>query len=245
MSFKPDLLRELDIPQFEDAETARRWLENQVWPEHSVCVHCGEVERTYSLNGRTTRPGLYSCGGCKGQFTVTTKTVFHGTKIGLHKWLQLTAALEKTPATVAEIGDAFDITYKTAWRMRGIIRPGMDLRAQKGRGTLPREQMVYPFLPKAQQGNRDHELLLMINEAVPRNIPEDRRADICQELALAILIGEADTRNLSKAAKAAFSKVYAMHPTMWGPLSLDAPIGDGTFSLIDTLSEEDSIWNKI
>lgn len=237
----PELLRELDLPQFEDAETARRYLEEQAWPDGPVCAHCGKQERTYELKGRTTRPGLYSCGDCRSHFTVTVKTVFHATKIPLHQWLQVTAAVETMPCTIREIGDAIGVTYVTAFKMRKKIRP--DLK-YGGRSNGRREGLCYPFLP--QKVLPQHELLRLINDAVPREIPEDRRADICQELALAILIGDVETTKLATSWQQMFHKVYKMHPTVWAPLSLDAPIpGTDDLRLIDTLSTEDSIWNKV
>jgi transposase-like protein len=33
------------------------------------------------------RPGVYKCGGCREQFTVTVGTIFEDSKIPLHKWL--------------------------------------------------------------------------------------------------------------------------------------------------------------
>jgi transposase-like protein len=102
MGLTPELLRELDLPQFEDAESARRYLEEQAWPEGPVCSHCGEMERVGLLKGYSTRPGAYFCSKCRSQFTVTVKTVFQSTKIPLHKWLQVTAAVERTPCTIRE-----------------------------------------------------------------------------------------------------------------------------------------------
>lgn len=237
----PELLRELDLPQFEDAETARRYLEEQAWPDGAVCAHCGKMERTYKFKSANQRPGLYACGDCRGQFTVTVGTSFHRTKIPLHKWLQVTAALEKTPATLHEIKDAIGVTFKTAWRMRGIIRPDI----KYGRSTGRRVALCYPFLPENGRSLPEHELLRLINEAVPRGIPEDRRADICQELAIAVLIGEAEAANLADAWMPMFRKIYKLHPTTWAPLSLDAPIpGTEDFRLIDTLSEEDGLWAR-
>jgi transposase-like protein len=242
MGLTPALLRELDLPQFEDAETARRYLEDQAWPDGPVCAHCGEMERVGLLKGYSTRPGAYFCSKCRGQFTVTVKTCFHRTHIPLHKWLQVTAALEKTPACVREIGDAIGVTYVTAWKMRQKIRPDI----KYGKSTGRRQALCYPFIPALGTPRPEHELLMMINAAVPYNIPEDRRADICQELAVAVLLGDVDAANLEAAWRPMFHKVYAQHPTLYAPLSLDAPIpGTDNLLLIDTISTEDSIWNRI
>jgi transposase-like protein len=242
MGLTPELLRELDLPQFEDAETARRYLEEQAWPEGPVCAHCGEQESVKELKGYSTRPGCYLCRKCRGITTVTVKTCFHRTHVPLHKWLQVTAALEKTHAVVREIGEAIGVTYVTAWKMRQKIRPDI----KYGKSTGRRSALCYPFLPDTSKTRPDHELLRMINEAVPRSIPEDRRADICQELAIAILIGDADAAQLETAWQPMFRKVYKQHPTLYAPLSLDVPIpGTDDLLRIETISNEDSIWNYV
>lgn len=242
MGLTPELLRELDLPQFEDAETARRYLEDQAWPDGPVCAHCGGQDRVAKAKGYSTRPGVYFCWTCRGQTTVTVKTVFHRTRVPLHQWLQVTAAIETMPCTIMEISEAIGVTYVTARRMRQIIRP--DAR-YSGKTTGPRHALCYPFMPPTATRRPEHELLRMINEAVPHGVPEDRRADICQELAIAILIGEADTANLQVEWMKMYHKVYAMHPTIYAPLSLDAPVlGTENLRLIDTLSNEDSIWER-
>lgn len=239
MGLTPELLLSLDAPQFEDAVTARRYLETQAWPEAPVCAHCGKLERTREIR---TRPGIFQCYDCRSNFTVTVGTVFQGTKLPLHKWLQATAAVTKTTCTTHELGDALGIQQKTAWRIRSLIRP--DIR--RGKSTTRRETLCYPFLPKLRKELPEHEMLRAVSEAVPHNIPHDRRADICQELVLALLIGDIEIADLPTAVWKMFHKVYAFHPTTYGPISLDAPIrGTDDLYLIDTLSTEDSIWNKI
>jgi transposase-like protein len=244
MGLTPELLLELDLPQFEDAETARRYLEGQAWPEGPVCPHCNSVDRSYKLNGSRSRGGLYSCADCRsrgraGHYTVTVKTAFHSTRVPLHHWLIITAALNKTPTTMREISCAIGVTGKTAWRMRSIIRPDL---LRKNRGNC-RDQFLYPFLTTYRQ-TPEHELLRAISAAVPQEIPHDRRADICQELAVSILTGDIETSDLPVAFNKAFHKVYKLHPTMWGPLSLDAPMpGTDDLFRIDTISEDHNIWD--
>ena len=65
---------------------ARRFLEGIIWPTGRHCPHCGSVASS-SLNGRTCRPGLYQCRDCRLQFTVTTLTPMHGTKLDLRIWI--------------------------------------------------------------------------------------------------------------------------------------------------------------
>jgi Transposase zinc-ribbon domain len=74
---------------FGDEERCRRLLEAMVWPNGRVCPACG-YRHSVALAGRDTgkfraRPGLYQCsnGDCRFQFTVTTRTPLHSTKLPL------------------------------------------------------------------------------------------------------------------------------------------------------------------
>lgn len=79
--------------RFNDDEAAREYLEGLRWPNGVVCVHCGGVERSYPVQARKERrirEGLYKCGDCDQQFTVTVGTVFESSKVALHKWVAAT-----------------------------------------------------------------------------------------------------------------------------------------------------------
>ena len=81
---------DLTAPEFTDEEIARTKVEEGRWPNGPVCPHCGGTERNYSIAAdaaKKIRVGLYKCGDCDGQFTVTVGTVFEGSKVPLSKWL--------------------------------------------------------------------------------------------------------------------------------------------------------------
>src|SRR5947209_16447967 len=82
-----------DQPRFKDPEAAREHLEGIRWPKGPVCPHCGAMDRISKLAGESHRPGLYDCGHCRDQFTVTVGTVFERSKIALHKWLMAATLL--------------------------------------------------------------------------------------------------------------------------------------------------------
>jgi hypothetical protein len=72
---------------------ARQYLEEIRWPLGPHCPRCEERERIYKLesaiaSAHRLRSGVYKCGGCRRQFTVTTGTILEGTHIGLEKWLR-------------------------------------------------------------------------------------------------------------------------------------------------------------
>lgn len=108
---------------------ARRFLEGIIWPTGRHCPHCGSVAST-ALRGQSCRPGLYQCRDCRLQFTVTTRTPMHGTKLDLRIWicavfLVLTSSKGISSVVMARL---LGVNQKTAWKMGHAIREMMDDR---------------------------------------------------------------------------------------------------------------------
>lgn len=113
--------------RFHDPEAARQHLESVRWPYGPVCPHCGSMERMSKLQGKSHRPGLYECGHCRDQFTVTVGTVFERSKISLDKWLLASAliASSKKGISAKQVERMLGVTYKTAWFMMHRLREAM------------------------------------------------------------------------------------------------------------------------
>ena len=78
--------------RFSTEEAARAYFERLRWPNGPVCPHCGnaEAERIYALTPNAAariREGLFKCGECRDDFSVTVGTVMESSHIPLHKWL--------------------------------------------------------------------------------------------------------------------------------------------------------------
>lgn len=234
--------------RFTDVEAARQHMEGICWPNGPLCPHCAEAERVYPMQGKSHRLGLYGCNGCRGTFTVTVGTVFHRSKVPLHKWLHATHLLghPRIFCSIERMMREVGVSYKTAWRMASIIRPTVPGRAKLSRtGNGKTEVLCYPFLP-ANSDRPDHALLRRVNDLVDHKIPQDRRADICQDLIVGLLSGEFGMDELESRVKEATSAVFRLHPDKWAPLSLDAPAPGCTFGkLSDVIAEEQSLWNSI
>lgn len=107
---------------------ARDYLEAIRWPEGPVCPHCGCFERIYDLQGDSHRDGLYKCGDCRKQFTVTVGTVMHRSKIPLHKWVLAFHLIcsSKKGISALQLQRNLDLgSYRTAWHMAHRIRLAM------------------------------------------------------------------------------------------------------------------------
>jgi transposase-like protein len=114
-------------PQLLDEQTAYEWVEARLWPDGPRCPHCGVVGRAYALKGKTTRIGLRKCAACRKPFTVKVGTIFEGSHVPLHLWLQAIYLLcaSKKGVSSHQLHRTLGVTLKTAWFMGHRIREAM------------------------------------------------------------------------------------------------------------------------
>lgn len=108
----------------DEEQAARNWLESVRWPTGPVCMHCGNAEVIYRLRtrpGTGTRHGLWKCGRCRKQFTVTVDTILEETRLALSQWLRAIRLECGTPGgtTARQMAALLGITAKTA---RAILK---------------------------------------------------------------------------------------------------------------------------
>ncbi len=153
---------DLQAPAFTDNNAAREAMEAVLWPHGPVCPHCGSLERIGKVSGKSARPGLYYCGECKRQFTVTVGTIFERSKVPLSKWwlaVHLTASSKKG-MSAHQLHRMLGVTYQTAWfmehRIREAMRPGGSLPPLGGEGETVEIDETYigtkDGYPKTRQG---------------------------------------------------------------------------------------------
>jgi transposase-like protein len=142
--------------QFPDEEACRRFFESMIWPAGRACPHCGST-KSWGLRSATTREGLYQCGGCHLQFTVTTKTPLHSTKLPLWTWLlamYLMASSSKGLSSVV-LARLVGTTQKTAWKMGHAVRALMAsvfAEVPLLQGTVELDEKYLGGAPRFQQG---------------------------------------------------------------------------------------------
>jgi transposase-like protein len=149
---------------------AYRYMEQLRWGDTPTCAHCGS-DRCHYLNpengtSRKTRTGnpserrVWFCGNCRKQFSVTTNTVFHGSKISLRKWLFVTYEMcaNKNGIAAREIQRKYEVTAKTAWFMTQRLREAMKRGpfTEVMRGTIISDETWVGGKPgnNKQQGKR-------------------------------------------------------------------------------------------
>jgi transposase-like protein len=142
--------------RFPDESACRKFFESIIWQNGRVCPHCA-CEKSYPIRGKTSRPGLYECDKCKRQFTVTTRTPMHSTKLPLWKWLQMMYYMVNSSKGVSSVfmGHWIGVAQKTAWKMGHAIREMMDPGAE---GQPPLGQAARKSLQKggAPEGKTDY-----------------------------------------------------------------------------------------
>lgn len=122
-----------EIPNLTEDE-ARAYLEKVRWPNGAACVHCGS-DQVYKLQGKSTRPGLWKCRECKGQFTVAVGTIFEDSHLPLAKWVRgfhMMCASKKGISALQLQRELGLGSYKTAWHMAHRIRYAMEQDAMPG-----------------------------------------------------------------------------------------------------------------
>jgi transposase-like protein len=104
---------------FPDAESARKHIEAQRWPDGAVCPFCGIKDRVTARKN-----GFYRCNQCREDFTVRTGTVFERSHIPLHKWLYAMYLLMTARKGISsmQLAKEIGITQKSAWFMLGRLR---------------------------------------------------------------------------------------------------------------------------
>jgi transposase-like protein len=117
----------LNAPHFKNEAAAFVYVEAHLWPNGPVCPFCGSSDRVGRLNGKTTRPGLCKCYGCKKPFTVRMGTIFESSHLALHLWLQIIHLMcaSKKGISTRQIQRMLDCSMKTAWFLGHRIREAM------------------------------------------------------------------------------------------------------------------------
>lgn len=113
----------------------------------------------------------------------------------------------------------------TAWWREKIAR--------KHKPREPRVELQYPYI---QKPTAEHQLLLDVHHAIPAGIPHELRADLCQDLIVAVLSGETTVENIPDVIASYAKQARKILPDRWRTVSLNAVLpGTDDFRYIDSL----------
>ncbi|MHB8204195.1 MAG: IS1595 family transposase [Desulfomonilaceae bacterium] len=108
-------------------DEAREYVESVLWPHGPICPHCGE-KKSWEIRGESVRSGLYKCGACLKQFTVTVGTIMHGSHLSIRQWVIAFHLMTSSKKGVSALQLQRNLglgSYKTAWFLAHRIRLSM------------------------------------------------------------------------------------------------------------------------
>ena len=153
----------LSQPYFWDVEAAHAKLEELIWPNGPVCIHCGAIDRIGAVTGKGARAGLKFCCRCRKQFRATIGTIFEGSHVPLYKWFQACFLLiaGEGSITAYRLHLHLEVTNKTAMgmieRLRGHIMSARESWRRNGRDWASSVQIsscAEPMVPQRRFTHR-------------------------------------------------------------------------------------------
>jgi len=107
--------------RIDNEEKARGFLEEMRWPNGVSCPRCGHEHVS-----RLKDYKKFECAACEYQFSVTSGTFMHKTRVDLRKWLFVYMISEsKKGISAKQIERTLGVSYPTAWFMMHRIREAM------------------------------------------------------------------------------------------------------------------------
>jgi transposase-like protein len=119
---------DLTDPMFTNEDAARKYFEGVRWPDGPICPHCGVIDQSTLVQGKSHRPGMFQCNACREPFTVTVGSVMESSHVPLHKWalaFRLMASRKKGVSAHQLMRSLGLGSYRTAWFMAHRVREAM------------------------------------------------------------------------------------------------------------------------
>ncbi|HEX3969359.1 MAG TPA: IS1595 family transposase [Edaphobacter sp.] len=144
-------------------EAGFAFFEQMRWPEGKVrCTTCGndKISRvTRKSSTKNVRKNIYQClePTCKQQFSVTSGTIFHDTRIPLAKWFMAISIImdAKKGISAKQLQEHLGLgSYQTAWHMTHRIRKAMqDTSGTKLKGIVELDETYIGGKAKRRGGS--------------------------------------------------------------------------------------------
>jgi transposase-like protein len=202
-----------DTRALRDEKAAYAYVESRIWPDGRVCTHCGVIDRSGLLKGKSTRIGVYKCYACRKPFTVKVGTIFEDSHVPMHLWLQAIVMMcaSKKGISGNQPHRVLGVTLRTAWHMSHRVRLAMDGGAPRPLGgegkTIEVDETFYGYReggPKwilhpqfgwqRDRGSAQRMTIVTLVErgGDARSVPVD---DLTVSTLRSIVLGQADTKS--------------------------------------------------
>ena len=108
--------------RFQKPGWALRLFEWLRWPDGRFCPACGGFDHL-PIKGRQ-KTGVYHCRDCRHQFSATSGTPLHKTKLPLETWMEAAFLIASSSKGVSSVvlAQQLGVQQKTAWKIAHAIR---------------------------------------------------------------------------------------------------------------------------
>jgi transposase-like protein len=117
VQFQAGMSLSLFLHRYGDEAKCENAVERQRWPKGYVCSGCRHHRHYVVWHGRVK---TFQCCACRSQVTLTSGTIFHGSKLPLTKWFQAMYFLTQSKNNVSalELKRLIGVCYRSAWRVK-------------------------------------------------------------------------------------------------------------------------------
>jgi len=152
---------QLDFEQwFRTEEACREYLSRLRWPDGFQCPRCGYGQAWKS------RRGLLHCGGCRADISITSGTIFQGSKLPLRIWFRAAWWATNQKSGVSALGLQRTLglgSYETAWAClhklrRAMVRPGREQLS----GKIEVDEIILGGRTRGKGGWHDRKTLVAV-----------------------------------------------------------------------------------
>lgn len=117
------------VEKFHSEEKCRAYLEALRWPGGPRCPRCVEKGASHTVS-RIHDRDQFDCDACRYQFSATSGTIFHDTKLPLWKWFLAVYMIVESKKGISanQLKRTLDVSYRTAWYLCHRIRHALQVK---------------------------------------------------------------------------------------------------------------------
>ncbi len=110
------------LDKYKNDDECRNAIEEIRWPNGVACTRCGDMSI-----GEIPKRNQYQCHGCGYQFSVTSGTIMHDSRLPFRKWFMgiYLMCVSKKGVSANQLKETLGTTYRTAWHLCHRIREAM------------------------------------------------------------------------------------------------------------------------
>jgi transposase-like protein len=138
-----------------DEDACLALFERLRFPDGLRCAACGASDVSgQRFTRHRTRVGLFTCGACRRQFTLTSGTAMHRTRLPLSQWLRAIWLIVASSKGVSarKLSEMLGITYKVAWHLGHRIRAMMTDESVVLSGIVEMDEIYAGAPPRTPHG---------------------------------------------------------------------------------------------